>query len=135
MQDLWADFPGEGGTSEQRGRAGGLRQRRLSEQATLMTLRAWLLQEYLWPYGTSLGNTRIFQRCYWLDALGSPGTPTPIISSPFPNATETSQKRQRKKASTEAPSLPPALLPITEIAQQLVQLERPIALSGFVLDK
>ncbi len=37
----------------------------------LPTLRAWLLADYVAPYCRSLAATRIFRRCFWIDALGS----------------------------------------------------------------
>lgn len=105
MQDLWADFAGEALPTEEGGRGRGSRQRRLTEQAALTDLRAWLLQEYLLPYATSLGATRIFQRCSWIDGLDI------------------------TRAASQT-----ALQPVGTLAQQLAQLKRPITLQGFVLE-
>jgi hypothetical protein len=132
MQDLWAEFAGEALPTEEAGRGGGLRQRRLTEQAVLMALRAWLLQEYMIPYGASLGATRIFQRCYWIDGLGNFRAATQIVPTPVLEETEAASKRRRKKASV--PVLPPALQPVEAVARQLTQLDRPITLHGFVFD-
>jgi hypothetical protein len=70
MQDLWAGLNGETPLKQEHGRGGGSRQHRLTEQAVVAALRVWLLQEYVVPYGTSLGANRIFKRCYWVDGLG-----------------------------------------------------------------
>ncbi len=134
MQDLWADYTGEALPTGTRGRGGGTRQRRLTEQAVLTELRAWLLQEYLLPYATSLGATRIFQRCYWIDGLGSTHSPAHTIPAPTPDVPVSAPKRGRQKNQASLAALPPALQPVATLAQQLAQLERPIALHGFVLD-
>jgi hypothetical protein len=46
------------------------RSRRLSEIAVFSSLREWLLDDYVLPYCRALAGTRIYQRCYWIDALG-----------------------------------------------------------------
>ncbi|MEO7022461.1 MAG: hypothetical protein ABI234_20090 [Ktedonobacteraceae bacterium] len=132
MQDLWADFVGEILLTEESGRGGGIRQHRLTEQATLIDLRAWLLLEYLLPYATSLGATRIFQRCYWIDALGTTRASVQPMPTPTVNGTKTPSKRGKHKAQTT--TLPPVLQPVAALAQQLARLARPITLQGFVLD-
>src|SRR5713101_5968577 len=38
--------------------------------AIVPALRAWLLADYVAPYCRSLAATRIFRRCFWLDAPG-----------------------------------------------------------------
>jgi hypothetical protein len=139
MQDLWADYAGEALATEGAGSAGGLRRRRLTEQAALMALRAWLLRDYMLPYGASLGATRIFQRCYWLDGLGSPRASgsggswlSPVSTVP---ATSSTSKRGKGKSSAPDPVLPLALQLVGETAGQLARIERPIALYGFALDE
>lgn len=130
MQDLWADYAGEAFATEEAGRGGGLRRRRLTEQAALMTLRAWLLRDYMLPYGASLGATRIFQRCYWFDGLGSPRALVPeLVSAP------SASPRAKNGSNPSEPALPLALQFTQETARQLAQLERPIALHGFVFDE
>ena len=94
MQDLWANLSGDTLSTEAAERGGGFRQRRFTEQATLRILRAWLLEEYVLPYGTSLGNTRIFQRCYWIDALGNPGPLRFPLSLPLPRTASVSDDRR-----------------------------------------
>jgi hypothetical protein len=135
MQDLWADFANGAIPTEGTGGGRGLRQRRLTEQAALASMRVWLLQEYLVPYGTSLGATRIFRRCYWIDALGNAHARGPAEGALAAAVSEEATgKRIRKKALVDTPILAPALQPVAIAARQLAQLERPIALSGFVLD-
>lgn len=131
MQDLWADLTGDALPTKERGQRRGRRQRRLTEQAVLTDLRAWLLQEYLLPYATSLGLTRIFQRCCWIDGLGSPNHATkPAPAFMAGNGSKT----HRKTSQADLATLPPAFGPIATIAQQLTQLERPMTLQSFVLD-
>src|SRR6266849_1311752 len=45
-----------------------------SPNAIVPALRAWLLADYVAPYCRSLAATRIFRRCFWLDALGGTRT-------------------------------------------------------------
>src|SRR5579883_687122 len=129
MQDLWADFAGELRSEDEARR--GLRQRRPGEQAVLAALRAWLLQDYMLPYGASLGATRIFKRCYWIDGLGNTSVPTPSALADAPE--EGIRKRARRKAQ-ESP-LPPALQMADAVARHLAQLERPITLHAFALEE
>ena len=132
MQDLWAEYTGEALSTEERDRGGGTRRRRLSEQAVLAELRAWLLQEYVRPYATSLGATRIFQRCYWIDALSTARASIPPVPSSPSDDTETTRK-SRRKAQPRTSALPPDLQPVAALAQYLARLERPITLHGFSL--
>lgn len=131
MQDLWADYAGEVLATEGE-RGGGSRRRRLTDQAALMALRAWLLRDYMLSYGASLSATRIFQRCYWLDGLGSPRSHLPGFFTP---PTEVVSKRSRQKSVVPDPALPLALQLAGETAQQLARLDRPITLYGFALDE
>lgn len=80
--------------------------RRLTEQVILSTLRTWLLRAYMPAYCRSLAATRIFRRCYWVDALGLHG-----------------------RASME-PSPTQSLL---TLSQTLAQESRPITLHGLLL--
>lgn len=130
MQDLWADFADEARTTAEAGRSGGLRQRRLTEQTVLMALRTWLLQDYLLPYGTSLGATRIFKRCYWIDALGNTRQPAPAQGEAIDTPTG---KRGRQSVPREA--IPLALQLATSTARELASLDRPITLHPFFLDE
>jgi hypothetical protein len=129
MQDLWADFAGELQSEGEAGR--GLRRRRPSEQAVLAALRAWLLQDYMLPYGASLGATRIFKRCYWIDGLGNNRVSAPGALADAQE--EGTRKRERRKA--QASPLPPALQMADAVARRLAQLERPITLHAFALEE
>ena len=135
MQDLWADFAGEALSMVDADRGGGLRQRRLTEQAVLMALRAWLLQEYVIPYGTSLAATRIFKRGYWIDGLGNIGQAAPSTSVPSQNGSETAGKRGRQKERASISTLPAALQLASDAATQLAGLDRPFTLYGLALDE
>lgn len=132
MQDLWADFADKPAFVEEQDRGGGLRQRRLSEQAVLMALRMWLLQEYMLPYGTSLGSTRIFRHCYWIDGLGNVRAPSHITPLPALEEGEAGDRHARKK-QVQSP-LPAQLLPVATAARQLARLDRPITLHGLAFD-
>lgn len=134
MQDLWADFAGATLSTGETDQGGGVRQRRLTEQAVLADLRAWLLQDYLLPYATSLGASRIFQRCSWIDGLGNSRAAAQITFTPSLNGAIAPGKRGKQKAREQAPILPPALQAVATIARHLAHIERPIALQGFVLD-
>src|SRR5690349_5480480 len=54
-----------------RAQKSGATRRNSVEQAILPALRSWLLADYVAPYCRSLAATRIFRRCFWIDALGS----------------------------------------------------------------
>lgn len=69
--NLWADFANNMGDQDGRSSHISSRARRLTEQMVLATLRSWLLTDYVPPYCRSLAASRIFRRCYWIDALGS----------------------------------------------------------------
>lgn len=115
-------------------RGGGLRQHRLTEQAMLMALRAWLLQDYVISYGTSLAATRIFKRGYWIDGLGSIGQPMPAAPVSSQNGAESAPKRGRQKPRERTATLPAALQLASEAARQLAGLERPFTLHSLALD-
>ncbi|HLI69770.1 MAG TPA: hypothetical protein VKV19_08425 [Ktedonobacteraceae bacterium] len=134
MRDLWADFAEEALPTEGTNRGGGLRRRRLTEQAALMALRAWLLHEYMLPYGTSLGATRIFKRCYWIDGLGNTQMPVQGIFTDIEEAPLAS-KRRRQKPTAQDSTLPPALQLAAATARRLARLDRPILLYSFLLDE
>ncbi len=132
MQDLWADFTGETVQIDGDGRGKGSRQHRLTEQMVLMTLRSWLLQDYMLPYGTSLGAARIFKRCYWIDGLGNTRLPFQEVFVPSTDEQPIAETKHGK--SKAAAILPPILRPVAATARQLAQLERPITLQGLALD-
>ncbi len=90
--------------------AGRGRTRRLTESAVLALVRQWLLDEYVADYARSLAGTRIFRRCYLIDALG--------VAS-----------RGRKALN----ALHPALQPLYTLTQTLEQESKPITLHGLLL--
>ncbi|HEY1348752.1 MAG TPA: hypothetical protein VGF67_03900 [Ktedonobacteraceae bacterium] len=134
MQDLWADFAGELHSHGDAGHGMGLHQRRPTEQTVLAELRAWLLQEYMLPYGMSLGATRIFKRCYWIDGLGNLriSALSPQLSVQV-EETVSAKKRDRRKPP--ASTLPPALQMAEVVAYHLEKLERPIMLHSLALEE
>lgn len=103
--ELWNDPEDNTQPQENAGRG---RTRRLTEPATLAILRQWLLDGYVADYARSLAGTRIFRRCYFIDALG--------IATKGRNAARH-----------------PAVQPICTLAQVLLQESRPIALNGLLL--
>jgi hypothetical protein len=68
MHDLWEDS-GSPIANEQKPKPGRV-QRSPTEAAVVSALRGWLLHDYTIPYCRLLAATRIFRRCYWVDALG-----------------------------------------------------------------
>src|SRR5690348_16811310 len=74
IMNLWAEFDNEhllaasaGRTQKQKPSQG----RRLTDRTILSSLRDWLLHDYVASYCRSLAVTRIYRRCYWIDALGA----------------------------------------------------------------
>ena len=106
---LWSDLEDNQQPLQRTGRG---RTRRLAEPAVLASLREWLLHEYVTEYCRSLATTRIFRRCYLVDALG--------IAA-------------KGRASTTTSALHPTLQPIRALAQTLAQENKPIALYGLLL--
>jgi len=109
MMHLWSDLEDNQQPLEITGHG---RTRRLAEPAVLASLREWLLDEYVAEYCRSLATTRIFRRCYLVDALG--------IAA-------------KGRASTASSALHPTLQPIRALAQTLSQESKPIALYGLLL--
>ena len=72
MQNLWPELNNEQSSP---GSAGQVQEppgrRRLTEQVVLSSLRDWLLHDFALPYCRTLSASRIYRRCYWIDALGS----------------------------------------------------------------
>ncbi len=71
--NLWAESDNLeiASTPVDRAQKSGVIRRNSAEQAILPALRSWLLADYVAPYCRSLAATRIFRRCFWIDALGS----------------------------------------------------------------
>lgn len=129
--DLWAGLNGDGFSSTTERQSGVPRgKRRLTERAIRFLLRDWLLQHYAAVYCRSLAATRIFRRCYWIDALGSDGrslvTAANSASIPVP-----SSGKGRKKGTIQ--QVPPALEPIVTLSRELMQENKPITLYGLLL--
>jgi hypothetical protein len=102
MDDLWAILDNHQTFSTEHGRT--LRSRRLSEREVMSELRLWLLRDFAAAYCSSLAETRIFRRCYWVDGLG--------IDTKTNHA---------------------ALQPVIDLSQALAQESKPIMLRGLVL--
>ncbi|GAC1634995.1 MAG: hypothetical protein NVS4B11_37060 [Ktedonobacteraceae bacterium] len=106
---LWSDLEDN---QQPLAKAGRGRTRRLTELSALASLRQWLLNAYVAEYCRSLAATRIFRRCYLVDALG-------IVS--------------KGRASTAMSTPHPVLQPICVLAQTLAQESKPIMLYGLLL--
>jgi hypothetical protein len=131
--DLWANIDDnqQEVTPQKNGRREG--SHRLTDGFVLSTLREWLLQDYAAPYCRSLAATRIYRRCYWMDALGSVSkvkTQQEVIAEPDISVSPSRAGRQ-KKNKMELP-VPAALQPITNLSRQLACEQPPIALQGLV---
>lgn len=109
------------------------RTRRLTERVILSSLREWLLQDYVANYGRALGATRIFRRCYWVDALGIDSKASVVPPADLENA-QPERIGKRRKKDVAPVVLPPALRPIAELAQTLSQGEQALALYGLLLE-
>ena len=109
------------------------RTRRLTERVILSSLRSWLLQDYAANYCRSLAATRIFRRCYWVDALGitskASTIPPTVVEEVQPERTG---KRRKKDAAPVL--LPPALQPIAALSQALAQESQTFTLYGLLLE-
>lgn len=125
--NLWANFENNHLPNEALVRR---RTRRITERTVLFTLRNWLLNEYVAAYCRSLAATRIFRRCYWIDALGIE-TAEGLISLEAEKSAEVRVRKGRKKEQGQA--LPPALQPVAELSQRLLQDGYPITLHGLLL--
>lgn len=90
--NLWADFEDKQGDHAGRlSHIPAVRSRRSTEQVVLSLLREWLLHDYAATYCRSLAASRIFRRCYWVDALGVPAK-TDILQAIVPLSTLLTQE-------------------------------------------
>jgi hypothetical protein len=131
--DLWANIDDnqQESTSHKNGRREG--SHRLTEGIVLSTLREWLLQDYAASYCRSLAATRIYRRCYWMDALGSVSkvnAQREVVVEPDVSV-EPQKARKQKKNKVELP-VPAALQPITALSRQLACEQPAIALQGLI---
>jgi hypothetical protein len=104
MQNLWSELNNESSSPGTNGHVQP-RRRRLSEQHLLSSLRDWLLHDYVVPYCRMLSASRIYRRCFWIDALGN-----------------------IEKSDSDI------LQPIISLAATLAQESRPIALQGIIFE-
>ncbi|GAC1405386.1 MAG: hypothetical protein NVSMB49_24700 [Ktedonobacteraceae bacterium] len=109
MIHLWSDLEDNQQPLHKKGHG---RTRRLTEPVVLASLREWLLHEYVADYCRLLAATRIFRRCYLVDALG--------IAA-------------KRRTSTVTSALHPALQPIHTLAHTLAQENKSITLYGLLL--
>ena len=155
--NLWAEFDNHelASTPVERARkpgtGAGTRSTASSrDNAVLPVLRSWLLADYVAPYCRSLAATRIFRRCFWLDAPGgtrhalkkageSQGHNSShpyIFDDPVQAEQQTLAGARSKKAAkkTQPEILPPALQGVAALAGELARESRPITLQGIALD-
>src|SRR5579863_1482016 len=104
----------------------GGRTRRLMDDFVLSSMRAWLLQDYVLPYCRTLAASRIYKRCYWIDAWGGD---TRTFVTVKENEVQPTRGRKKEGAAT----LPAVLLPVVSLSAALAQEQRPIALNGIML--
>ncbi len=130
--DLWTGFDDHQRPPDAPGHSTSSHTRRLTERAILSSLRNWLLQDYVAAYCRSLAATRIFRRCYWVDALGidsKANTQTQSTEISSEGAKSTGKGRNKTP-----PNIPPALQPICSLSQLLAQESKPITLKSFLLE-
>ncbi|HKV57676.1 MAG TPA: hypothetical protein VJO32_05320 [Ktedonobacteraceae bacterium] len=159
--NLWAESDNLelASTPAEQAQKPGTVRRNAAEQAVLPALRSWLLADYVAPYCRSLAATRIFRRCFWLDALGgtrhaqkkaseSKGRDIggkgdgrdqsrPYIFDDVVQAEQQTRNGARPgKAAKKAPSeiLPSALQAVATLAGELASESKPITLQGIALD-
>ncbi len=132
--NLWADF--DDNPDFQLAHTRQVRARRLSEQAVLAALRDWLLHDYAAAYCRSLAATRIFRRCYWVDALGTPQNPTQAIEVTQATASllKDGDRTGKARAKDTKRLIHPVLQPVHALSQVLAGESRPITLHGFILE-
>lgn len=133
--NLWADFDDNSDVPLANTRQAPAR--RLSEQAVLAALRDWLLHDYAAAYCRSLAATRIFRRCYWIDALGMRGGAQTVMATQTapPLMQDASGTRSSKGRAKEAQRPVPAMLqPVHALSQVLMSESRPITLQGLILE-
>ncbi len=151
MHNLWAEDINHEIAEKSGASAGRVEKQTAShptEQAVLSALRSWLLSDYIAPYCRSLAATRIFRRCYLIDALGgtrktgkdvgtrfiaSTSSAEALTLNIFDDLTEgaLSEKPQKQAHSL---TIPPILQPIVSLAQELAGESKPITLQGMILE-
>ncbi len=135
MQDLWAELNNEpltpGSTAHELPR-----HRRLTEQVILSSLRDWLLHDYVLSYCRTLSATRIYRRCYWIDALGALEARAAQALSGSNTHNHPAVPVQRAKGSKKdsSPAIAPALQPIAALTAILARESKTITLHGILLE-
>ena len=161
IMNLWAESDNLeiAVTPVDRTQKSGTTRRNSIEQTVLPALRAWLLADYVVPYCRSLAATRIFRRCFWIDALGSTratlkksgesqgrdetghksgrDSSPPYIFDDIAGAEQSNHSPSRagktaKKARSE--TLPPALQMVAALSGELARESKPITLQGIALE-
>ncbi|HEY7417273.1 MAG TPA: hypothetical protein VH593_18965, partial [Ktedonobacteraceae bacterium] len=128
MSELWA-IPHDKQMPELAKQGRSLRPRRRSEQAIISELRVWLLQDYIAAYCRSLAETRIFRRCFLIDALGIDTK----VAAPAPlDASEEGASPARKQRNQSVPTHP-ALQEVLALSRDLAARDRPITLYSLIL--
>src|SRR3989440_6144050 len=117
--NLWAEFDNQHAQEEA---VGPKQTRRLTEQVVLSSLHAWLLQDSSSCLSHHRAATRIYRRCYWIDAWG--------INA---RANNRDAATGSSSSTNSMQVLPPILQPIASLAKVLAQASKPIVLQGIVL--
>lgn len=111
-----------------------LRTRRPTERLILSSLREWLLQDYAAAYCRSLGATRIYRRCYWIDGLGVDDKAMIAAQPPVEVEQQNGVRAGRGRKKGAAPVIPPMLQPVVTLSQALEQESKPITLYGLIAE-
>lgn len=133
--DLWAEFNDNSDIPLATMRHAHAR--RLTEQHVLSAVRDWLLYDYAAAYCRSLAATRIFRRCYWVDALGAVSRVTANAATQTPaSLMDDSPGDRTGKGRSKATRIyvPPILQPVHSLSHVLAQESRPITLHGLILE-
>src|SRR3989440_6920188 len=151
MHNLWAEDINQEIAEKSGTSAGRVEKQTAShptEQAVLSALRSWLLSDYIAPYCRSLAATRIFRRCYLIDALGGTRKTGKDVGTRFIASTSSSEAHtpnifddltegalsEKPKKQAHLLSIPPILQPIVSLAQELAGESKPITLQGIILE-
>ncbi|HLG60579.1 MAG TPA: hypothetical protein VKY19_01520 [Ktedonosporobacter sp.] len=110
------------------------RARRPTERIILSSLREWLLQDYAASYCRSLGATRIYRRCYWIDGLGIDSKVTGPVQIPVEPEQQNGSRTGKGRKKGVAPVVPPILQPVVTLSQALEQESKPITLCGLMTE-
>ena len=144
-------------TPAERTQKPGTTRHNVAERAVLPALRSWLLADFVAPYCRSLAATRIFRRCFWIDALGGTRAASkkasvgqghgggqisgrdqsrPYMFDDFVQGEKQKRNGSRpdkapKKARSE--TLPPSLQAVVDLSGELARESKPITLQALML--